>query len=319
MTDDNDMLKKIASTVETEKTILGAGSPTEFLLFGRMGLVPRIIIAALFFIGGGAFSIFNRREALLGVLLVLIGWIPLLLKTISNAPEDEGREDWRPVKLEDLEKIGRNLKETGEIRKKRSGRYVTGFVFVAAICAGIYAAGEGELAYFLLALAYILPAVYLGNNIKAYSPEGMTVKFPCFEWFLSAEIPANIIITPFFRFDQDRRGGSVPEDIRLLITAKTQPGDFVGIQVQCAVNKGPNGPVPYLYAVFLSRGQDGESKMRSLGFSRHGYITEDSGASGGYGAVVFRQVTAQAGYETNRDDCRELARKCWEMMAEITK
>ena len=40
-----------------------------------------------------------------------------------------------------------------------------------------------------------------------------------------------------------------------MVEPRRKPADFLGAQFQVAVNNGPNGAVPYLYAVFLCRGK----------------------------------------------------------------
>ena len=74
----------------------------------------------------------------------------------------------------------------------------------------------------------------------------------------------DIIITPYLRLDKDKEDHQIPEDIRLMVEPRRKPADFLGVQMQVAVNKGPNGSVPYLYSMFLCKGK-GETTRPSAG------------------------------------------------------
>ncbi len=78
----------------------------------------------------------------------------------------------------------------------------------------------------------------------------------------------------------------------------------VGIQMQIAVNKGPNGKVPYMYAVFLCRGS-GVSFQKISKMDFRAFIREPGGDEE-YGTIVIRQKTDSGGYHTTPLDCRRL-------------
>jgi hypothetical protein len=106
----------------------------------------------------------------------------------------------------------------------------------------------------------------------------------------------------------------VPEDVRLMVEPKRKPEDFVGVQIQAAINKGPNGEVPYLYAVILTKGKAGTyRKMRGLGVS--GYEVE-AGGDVEYGSIVVRQSTSGTGYATKPSDCIHLFHVVAEILAD---
>ena len=88
------------------------------------------------------------------------------------------------------------------------------------------------------------------------------------------------------------------------IELRRNPEDFVGVQFQIAVNSGPNGKVPYMYAVFLCRGK-GKS-FRSISEMDFGSFIVEPGGDEEYGTVVVRQQTTGTGYHTDSSDCRRL-------------
>jgi hypothetical protein len=132
---------------------------------------------------------------------------------------------------------------------------------------------------------------------------------PCFRALLAEGLPEEVAIAPYIRFDKDKSGADVPEDLRLLYELKRPTADLVGIQVQAAVNNGPNGAVPYMYAVVLTKGKAGPSYKIAQRVKSAGYEVE-VGGDDQYGTVVIRQETSGGGYETSPADCKKLLRLC---------
>ena len=89
-----------------------------------------------------------------------------------------------------------------------------------------------------------------------------------------------------------------------MIELRRNPDDFVGIQLQVAINKGPNGAVPYMYAVFLCRGKG--ATFRALSAADYGGYVTEAGGDDEYGTVVVRQQTSGNGYRTTPAQCRHL-------------
>jgi hypothetical protein len=152
-------------------------------------------------------------------------------------------------------------------------------------------------------LLFAVPAMFFGR-IKAFVPRELSLKMPCFQAIFGEKIPEHIAVTPYLRFDKDKDGRDVPEDIRLMIEPRRKPEDFVGVQMQAALNKGPNGEVPYLYAVMLTKGR-GETYRRLKNLSADGYEIEPGGDEE-YGSIVVRQETSGTGYATKPSDCVRL-------------
>ena len=128
----------------------------------------------------------------------------------------------------------------------------------------------------------------------------------CLGPILSAEQAegGDIIVTPYLRLDKDKEDHQIPEDIRLMVEPRRKPADFLGVQFQVAVNKGPNGAVPYLYSVFLCKGK-GET-YQALSRERFGEYEREPGGDKEYGYVVVRQETSGTGYHTTDADVRRL-------------
>ncbi|MDP3177124.1 MAG: hypothetical protein Q8M76_04420, partial [Spirochaetaceae bacterium] len=219
----------------------------------RLGTGSRLVLAGSLWAAGTVLELALSPALLPGIALVLAGWIPLMLKKATNAPEDQGLEEWRPVTMAEVDRLDDGIRQTKKLRKKTiDARSVAALavglpVLVVAVIAAV-ASGRGDLAFVLAnGAAFLFPALAFGR-IKVFSPRVIAMKMPCFRAALSVPLPAGAAVAPYIRFDKDKAGLDVPEDLRLMLELKRPPADFVGIQIQAAINKGPNGEVPYLYA-----------------------------------------------------------------------
>ncbi|MGA2975039.1 MAG: hypothetical protein ABSF77_07000 [Spirochaetia bacterium] len=240
-----------------------------------------------------------------GLLVLTPGLVFMWAKNFKNKPMDIGQEDWQPASVLEFDRIKSNLQLTRE--KNYSVIYRNGFGWFIGLAllvlAIIFIATENRLAALVCAdaLALLLPFLFSGN-VSLWTPQQLAFRMLVFESILSSEQAegGDIIITPYLKLDKDTTGHQIPEDIRLMVEPRRKPADFLGVQLQVAVNKGPNGNVPYMYAVFLCKGQ-GESYRALSAASFGGYIREPGGDKE-YGYVVVRQQTSGTGYHTTDDD-----------------
>jgi hypothetical protein len=144
-------------------------------------------------------------------------------------------------------------------------------------------------------LAFLGPILSSGT-VSVWIPTELKQKMECFQPILSAAAQQGIVMTPYLRFDKDKEGRDIPEDLRVMVEPRRKPNDFVGIQFQVTFNNGPNGKVPYMYAVCITRG-GGPTFHRVSQLSAAGFVVEHK-QPGEYGSVVIRQETYADGYET---------------------
>jgi hypothetical protein len=280
--------------------------------FFKLGPGTRLVVAGAFFAAAVATQV--ALAYLPGFLLALAGWFPLMLKKATNAPEDQGLEEWRPVPMAEVDKLDDALREAKKLRRRTRSAPAVAALAIGLPCLAVYlavssATGRGDL--WLAgadAAVFLAPALIFGR-IRAYSPAEIGMKMPCFRALLSEPLPEGVAVAPYIRFDKDRSGADVPEDLRIMFELRRPPADLVGIQVQAAINKGPNGNVPYLYAVVLTKGLSGPSYALAKKIAAKGFEVEPGG-DGEYGTVVLRQETGGTGYETTAEDCRKLGRLC---------
>ncbi len=283
--------------------------------FFNLSLGSRLILAGSFFFAGVEIQI--ASSTFNGLVVAALGWLFLLLRSATNKPDDRGLEEWRPVPVSEIDRLDDGLRQSKDLRKKtRSWAKSPSlglaiFLLIAYRAATAFANREDYWLAGLDLAFFLVPAISFGR-ISVFAPPAIEMKMPCFRAFLSQKLPEAMAVAPYIRFDKDKSGADIPEDLRLLVELKRPPADLVGVQIQAAINHGPSGSVPYMYAVVLSKGSSGRSYKTSERLQLPGYLVDAKG-DGDYGTVVIRQE----GYATSPDDCVELHRICVEVLTSI--
>lgn len=261
-------------------------------------------------LGGAAvqYLVPGAGGTLLGLLVMAPGVVLMWMKNFRNKPLDLGFEDWQPATAAEFNRIRANLTATRRTRFSPLHRGGLGvfLVIAAGILAAIVGLGGDRLVgiAFLDAAVLLLPFAFSGN-VSLWTPRELAFKMACLEPLAGAEPEGGqIIVTPYLRLDKDKEDRRIPEDVRLMVEPRRKPADFLGAQFQVAINNGPNGPVPYLYAVFLCRGK-GPTFQAISRMDFENFIDEPGGDKE-YGYVVVRQRTSGGGYHTDPEDCRRL-------------
>lgn len=294
---------------------------TDEFRFGNLGLGSRLALAGGLFASGIALALAFRPGVLPGLALIVAGWFPLMLRVATNKPDDQGLEEWRPVTMAEIDRLEDGLGESKKLKKRT--RRVGSIILAAMASPFLFAALVGsavmrrtDITFVLAVVALLLvPALFFGR-VQVFMPKDINFKMLSFRALLSEPLPPGIAVAPYIRFDKDPAGRDVPEDLRIMLELKRPPADLVGVQVQAAINNGPNGPVPYLYAVVLTRGTSGPTYAKARGLKPRNYKVEAK-ADGDFGTVVIRQSTGDGGYHTTPDDCRELAQICAGFLASL--
>lgn len=280
----------------------------------KLGAASRLVLSGALFAAGIALELAIRGSFLPGALVAAAGWLPLMLKKATNKPDDQGLEEWRAVPMAEVDRLDDGLRESKKLRRKAAGAgsiaaLALGIPAFFIVFAASLAMDRADIAFVVANAAVLLVPSVLFGRVKVFTPAEISMKMPCFRAILSDGVPEGVAVSPYIRFDKDASGGDVPEDLRILLELKRAPADLVGIQVQAAINNGPNGAVPYLYAVVLTKGKSGPSYAIAQRVRAQGFEVEPGGDKD-YGTVVIRQSTEGGGYQTSPDDCRALMRVC---------
>jgi hypothetical protein len=276
----------------------------------RLAFPGRMVLFACCAAAGIAAQVLLPPGAfLVGMLLMAPGIVFLWAKNFRNRPMDIGKEDWQPASVREFDRIKSNLQLTrtktfSVIYRPGFGWFIAIVLFFVAVILGLSDRRLGALV-FGDALVLLFPFLFSGN-VSLWTPQELAFRMRVFDPILSNEQAegGDIIITPYLRLDKNKEGQQIPEDIRLMVEPRRKPADFLGVQLQVAVNKGPNGSVPYMYSVFLCRGKGPTYQVLSA--ARFSGYEREPGGDKEYGYVVVRQKTSGTGYHTTDADVRRL-------------
>jgi hypothetical protein len=292
--------------VRVDYRVKGLGTPSRLLVFAACaaaGVAVQVFLPGLFLLG----------TALLALPLALLAARPW-----TNKPDDQGEEDWQPAGIAELDRIADAFRSSAKIRIPFWYRPFSGLplTIILGFLTAFSAPLDGRISLvFLDVLLLLWPTLHF-LRIKIWIPRNLEMSMRCVLAALSAELPPGVVVTPYLRLDRDANGLRIPEDVRLMVEPRRSPDDLVGVQVQCTINNGPHGPVPYLYAVVLTRGK-GPTWRIAAALRPSGFEVE-SGGEGEYGTVVLRQKTSGGGYHTDEDDCRRLMRVAVEFLRAVS-
>jgi hypothetical protein len=285
--------------------------------FLKLGMRSRMVIAAMLFALATTVDI-AAGIGIAGLPFVIAAWFVLALKTVTNKPNDKGLEEWRAVTDGEVARIADNLKRSRGLRATIAGPSILKSMLLVSLLILSLGMSSGapraSMAFFNLGL-FAVPGLMFGR-LKAHIPLEFNLKLTGFLAAMNVPRPQDYILTPYLRFDKDADGRDVPEDLRLMLEPKRKPADLVGIQFQAAINNGANGKVPYMYAVVLTKGKDGQTHRKFATMGARGYEVEPGGDKE-YGTVVVRQDTGGGGYHTTDDDCESLMVLMMKAMAKV--
>lgn len=274
--------------------------------FLKIGLVPRLAFAVLLYCVALVAEIFTGNM-LPGLPFILAAWFLLALKPASNKPKDIGLEEWRPVSDGEVNRISDSLLRSRNLGRSGKSKMAASIFLVVLLLffSFVFTVSRNPAGPVLSKLAFFaVPGLFFGK-IRVHTPFELSKKMPRIQTVLSQPLDKNYSFTPYLRFDKDTEQREIPENIRLMLEARQKQQDFIGVQFQISINNGANGPVPYMYAVVLTKGSKGTSYQYFSRMKTKGFVLEASGGSE-YGTVVIRQNTGGQGYHTTDMDCIRL-------------
>lgn len=284
----------------------------------RFLLYAVIAAAGLFF----QFIVYFPGHAAAGIVIIALGGLLMLGSTYTKIPRDLGFEDWKPVTDKEFQRVSKNYSLVRKAKipvflQKKAG--ISAFaVLVGISCTllGFISVWTETIVFFLLGIdiAALLYPLFLSGHVNVHAPKELELKMERFQAVtgLQEELKkSGLTITPYFRFDKDSEGRHIPEDVRLMLEPKWKPEDLIGIQLQITINNGPNGAVPYMYAVCICRG-----KGKSYSFlencpwsTSETSVIVETGDEGEFAFLILRQATENGGYHTTGENCRFLVRR----------
>lgn len=272
-----------------------------------LSLQTRLIIVGAGALIGILLQVFGKEAGMLAGTILMILPLPILsAKTWTNKPKDKGEEEWVATGDAELDRIADAFSSARKIKIPLWYRPGFGIPFslVLAFLTLAFRAWLSIPGLVFLDMLILWWPVFNFLKIRIWIPKEFEMIMQSLQAVRSRPLPAGFVCTPYVRLDRDDQGLRIPESARLMIEPKHKPLDLIGAQMQAAINKGPNGQVPYLYSVILTKGK-GTSWSKAAAFRAPGYEVE-AGGDENYGTVVIRQKTGGGGYHTKPDDCRRL-------------
>jgi len=315
-------------------------------LHTRLPLRARFIIAFFFYALAALLQvimpmrvnlpIFALRATVLALLVIPL-WF-LKVKNFTNKPpgfktpkakapaKNTGSgsgESWMPVTMADLDRFRDRLRATRKVKipafyYKGFGTGITVFFLFILFFLTVFILvfiGFNILRFFMIFEIYLLffPFLWFGQ-IEKWEPPTINEKILALDPVLEAKLPEKLKLEVMLFFEGEKES-QIPSDIRLMLApgpsaSEEVKNELLGAQFQVASNSGPEGSVPYLYAVFITKGQ-GKIWKSLNGIKAGRFITEGASSAEGdavYGTVVLRLDTKSRsdGYHTKEGDVIEL-------------
>jgi len=222
---------------------------------------------------------------------------------------------WMPAALTEVDRLRERLRSVRKVKipfihSKYFGILITFlffffFIFFAALVAG-------AVGFFVAIDLYLIFFPFLWfARLEKWLP-AIADKIDVFGPVLKAELPKKLQLSPMLFFDENTH---IPSDVRFMIApalsvSQDLRDELLGAQIQLTYNNGPNGKVPYVYAVFITKGK-GKIWQSLKNTKSAGFITEPGSSTEGaavYGTVVLRldTVSRSDGYHTRGKDVEQL-------------
>ncbi|MEZ4384124.1 MAG: hypothetical protein R3A79_22515 [Nannocystaceae bacterium] len=271
---------------------------------GSFGLRLRYALALTLALVGAGVLVFTDDGGVVGMLLIVAAHAFLWVNSQTTAPGGAtpyGDETWAPtdedwfVQIRELEAKGQRWDVT-----PWDISCGVGFVSFVAVVAGSLVAmaifgAPGDVGVRLAAVALCLLVPVWFNGMRSnWNPSELRLKggsLECAAQVARERAGDRFDVVPLLAL-RDGPRGKYPVDARLMLRPKSDPdGDFIGIQVQVAMNNVGGVDYPYLYCVVLVK------KARQLPTvdPRKGDVVFEPGSGDDVRYLVVRQYADNSG------------------------
>jgi len=135
---------------------------------------------------------------------------------------------------------------------------------------------------------------------------------------LEDRLPEGCRIQPTFRM-QGEAGERVPTDARVFLRFPDAPEEFLGVQLQVAVNEVQGTKYPYLYAVIVAEESFGLlDRVAEVEAIAAGLTVETSREDDAHVIVIRQPTTKKTGYHTNRRAVARIVASALQSVGRVT-
>jgi len=249
-----------------------------------------------------------------GAAIILAGTILALTRGYSNEPRSRwgGKTRWENVTAEqfrriiELDRESRRWDRSAWIDATNRWGCLTFLLLAAALFLGArrlwpQSAGLARLCL-IDGFVFFVPFWVTGIR-RLYHRTELMIRVHALENILRRlEEPdaKDLSATPMLEL-RKTKDGDLPLDVKLMVRFSDAPDDFMGIQVQVAINSVQNNKYPYLYCVILAKPGFGLAKWDLAPPPRASKILVKPSQTDEVELLVVRQkTTRRSGYHTNR-------------------
>ncbi len=296
-------------------------------------LLPLPSLNARYLAAGGAFAtglailcLAPSPFAYLGLLVVLLGHLPLWVRRQTNAPggaTPDHEEVWAPTeedwtsRIAELERQGKAWDASPwDVTCWRG--FGTLFAFAVLIAVAVLMVGavlgfDAALRFGPGAAALLLP-LWLNGIRTTWNPSELRLKGEALDQArqaIAGQVEGELDVVPFLALREGKRG-KYPVDAKMMLRPAEDDGTgFLGVQVQVAMNNVQGTDYPYLYCVVL--GKEGFELPRARRRHRRAggevELVTERGRGDGVSYLVIRQHADRAGgWHTEPEHIHEIVR-----------
>lgn len=284
----------------------------------RLSIRPRFIIVFVIYVIVAALC---ALRPFIGFLFLII--VPALLfvslwllknknplnnvkaKKVVKGNEPQQGQIWKPVTVTEIDRLRERIRSINKIKvpfifNPKIRTWVTFVFFIIAFLSFVI---NWTFLSAIISLYFIfVPFFWFAglNNLLPPVADKLNVFSPLF----STKLPDSVKLSPLLLFDT-RNENPLPSDIRVMLApgnnmSRKVRDELLGAQFQMSYNTGPDGKVPYMYAVFITKGRGSVwQSLKTFTDSKYaveaGSSTEDGKE---YGTVVIRKD----GYHTTESN-----------------
>ncbi|MDR0585899.1 MAG: hypothetical protein LBG26_01535 [Treponema sp.] len=190
-----------------------------FSFFG-LGFSSRFAVSAFCYAAAAALYLVVPAGYPLRFFVPVFCAVPLLFlkaKGFSNRPADLGKEDWKPVTMKEIDRLADRVRKVKKVRTSgRSGAMAVTVFFLFAML--FFDALSGFSTWVFLVCIYLILVPWLWfAGIESWYPERLSDKLEIFLPVLDYPFGPAYRVTPMLRFDEDKQGRAIPEDIQVMV------------------------------------------------------------------------------------------------------
>ncbi len=279
-----------------------------YYILDKISPAARNILTILLIFTGYLFQIASRN-ILTGLPFIIGGLLLNLVRNFSLKPIRPTKLEWKEVTPDKINQVEAHCRR---LLKLRGGNWgcvaifflIFFFIFLLPIIKGLFPSIRDEFAIFAVVVDSIILFVGLVvcGRRSVWIPNDLDVKIPIIKRMLNLPLLKNdpeIRASPYLEVGETKNG-SFPNDVKIFVTFKNAPGDFIGVQGQISINNVKDNRYPYFYCVIIAKPSFGiGSRIKDTGLKN---VTIEYEANSDAEVIIIRQTTTRtSGYHTNQN------------------